>query len=180
MPSAARPSWTADPLKSTGFTSLVELSFRAREGRRWLIVSVCVPWLGLLDSQVESALSTAVKSVMIQERFSKCQKKVVSELILFYFLLLFLSTSYPIADLIDFSCADLFIRLIYSLGIYLLFIRQTGDRARQCAKPWLCKDQSHRTLSCSQPSGRGKSTTEQSPYAGQSDMQRFVIAKTEA
>lgn len=81
-------------------------------------------------------------------------------------MLLFLSTPYPIADVIDFSCADLFIRLIYSLDSYLLFIRQTGDGAWRCAKPWLCRDQYHKTLICSQPSRRGKGITEQVQYAG--------------
>lgn len=114
---------------------------------------------------MEGALSAAVKSIMIQGRLSKCQKKVVNELILLLFLL-FLSTPYPIADLIDSSCADLFIRLLYSLSIYSLFIKQTGDRARQCAKPWLCRDKYHKSLSCSQPSGRGKGITVQLRYAG--------------
>lgn len=70
------------------------------------------------------------------------------------------------ADLIDFSCADLFIRLIYSLDSYLLFIRQTGDGGWRCAKPWLCTDLYHETLSCSQPSRRGKGITERVRYAG--------------
>lgn len=125
---------------------MVELSLGVGEGRRWFLFFVFVTWLGLLDSQVAGTVNTAVKSVMIQERFSKCQKKVVNELILF--LLLFLSTPYPIADLIDFSSADLFIGLIYSLGVYLLFIRQTGDGAWRCAKPWLCRDRCHKTLTC--------------------------------
>lgn len=79
---------------------------------------------------------------------------------------MFLSTLCPVADVIDFSCADLFIRLIYSLGIYLLFIRQTGDGAWRCAKPWLCRDQYHKTLSCSQPGRRGKGITEWLRHAG--------------
>lgn len=43
--------------------------------------------------------------------------------------LLFLSALYPIVDVTDFSCAYLFIKLIYSLSIDSLFIRQIRDRA---------------------------------------------------
>ena len=75
--------------------------------------------------------------------------------------LLFLSTPYPIVDLIDFSCAYLFIRFIYSL-----FIRQTGDRVWRRAQSWPCRDQYHKISNCSQPSGRGKGAAEQLGYAG--------------
>ena len=55
--------------------------------------------------------------------------------------LLFLSTLYPIVDVTDFSCAYLFIKLIYSLSIDSLFIRQLHDRA------WLTARLGHAEIS---------------------------------
>lgn len=74
---------------------------------------------------------------------------MVNELILLIFFL-FLSTPYARAELMDFSRAYLFVKLIYSLGIYLSCLRQTGERARQCAKPRPCGDQDPEWLTASQ------------------------------
>lgn len=51
-----------------------------------MVYFLCVYHMAwLVESHVEGAVSAAVKFLIILERFSKCQEKVVSELIYFYF-----------------------------------------------------------------------------------------------
>ena len=64
-------------------------------------------------------------------------------------------------DVTDFSCVYLFIKLIYSLNIGSLFIRQIRDRAWLTALSWPCRDQYPKTSGCSQPGGRGRGAAEQ-------------------
>lgn len=71
---------------------------------------------------------------------------------------LFLSTPYPIADLIDFSCAYLFIKLIYyALGKQVIGpggVPGAGRAEMSITRP----------CSCSQPSGGGQGITKQLQY----------------